>query len=168
MTKQGARMQAGTTTGISPCTIVAAGYSLPAVVREMTQACRAFELFSARHLRSFGLTQAQFVVLLALAGQAEMSFKQLSEQTFITKGSLTGIVDRIEEKGLALRVASQKDRRSSFVNLTEEGRATFSRVASNHFAFLHQAFCAFNAEELAGIEASFHRFRQLFNQPSGF
>jgi len=161
-------MQAGSTIGISPCSMAAVANSLPAVVREMTQACRAFELFAARHLRSFGLTPAQFVVLLALAGQAEMSFKQLSAQTFITKGSLTGIIDRIGKKGLVLRVASQKDRRSSFVNLTEEGRATFTRVAGNHFAYLRLAFCAFNADELAGIEASFHRFRQLFNQPSGF
>lgn len=139
---------------------------LPATAGEMTQAWHAFEQFASRHLRKQGLTPAQFSVLSALAAATTLSCKVLSEQTGITKGSLTGIIDRLEMNGLAQRVTSQEDRRSHLVNLTDEGRATFERVAGKHFAHLQQAFEGVDREELAQIEAGFRRFRQLINQAS--
>ena len=139
---------------------------LPSTVGEMTQAWQAFEQFASRHLRKQGLTPAQFSVLSALAAAPVLSCKALSERTCITKGSLTGIVDRLEQSGLAQRMTSQEDRRSHLVNLTDEGRATFERVAGKHFAHLQQAFEGVDRDELAEIEAGFRRFRQLINQVS--
>lgn len=139
---------------------------LPAAASEMTQAWHAFEQFASRHLRKQGLTPAQFSVLSALGAVKTLSCKALSEQTGITKGSLTGIIDRLEANGLAQRVTSQEDRRSHLVNLTDEGRATFERVAERHFAHLQQAFEGVDRDELANIEAGFRRFRQLINQAS--
>ncbi|RZI44430.1 MarR family transcriptional regulator [Herbaspirillum sp. HC18] len=139
---------------------------LPSAVSEMTQAWHAFEQFATRHLRSQGLTPAQFSVLSVLSTEATLSCKALGEQASITKGSLTGVVDRLEEKGLARRVTSLEDRRSSTVNLTDEGRATFERVASRHFAYLQQAFEGVDRAELAQIEAGLRRIRQLFNHAS--
>lgn len=160
------------TTPLTKCIETAdqAGLSrrMPAAVCEMTQAYHAFELFSSRQLRQLGLTTAQFAVLLALSIGSNLTCKALGEQTCITKGSLTGIIDRLEEKGLVKRGTSLQDRRSSSVNLTDKGRVTFERVANKHFAYLQQAFAAFRADELDRIEASFRRFRQLFNQPLSY
>lgn len=140
--------------------------SLPPAVREMTQAYHAFEQFSSRHIRQLGLTSAQFSVLLALSGGPTSSCKALCAQTSIAKGTLTGVIDRLVEKGLVQRGGGfEQDRRSSSVYLTDEGRATFERVADEHFACLQQAFAAFQSAELERIEASFRRFRQLFNLP---
>ncbi|HYD96981.1 MAG TPA: MarR family transcriptional regulator [Noviherbaspirillum sp.] len=139
---------------------------LPSMAREMTQAWHAFEQFATRQLREQGLTPAQFSVLSALAGEATLSCKALGEQASITKGSLTGVVDRLEQKGLARRMTSPQDRRSSTVNLTDEGRATFERVASTHFACLQKAFEGIDQAELAHIEAGLRRIRQLFNHAS--
>lgn len=150
----------------SPNPAVAAGSRcLPAVAREMTRAYHAFDQFSAGHIRRLGLTGPQFSVLLALSSGPTKSCKALCTQTAISKGSLTGVIDRLVEKGLVQRGDSAQDRRSSSVYLTDEGRVTFERVADQHFACLQQAFSAFTVDELQGIEASFRRFRQLFNQP---
>jgi MarR family 2-MHQ and catechol resistance regulon transcriptional repressor len=137
---------------------------LPSAVCEMTQAYHEFEQLSSRHIRRFGLTSAQFSVLLALSDGPTRSCKALCEQTAITKGTLTGVIDRLVEKRLVKRGDFAQDRRSSSVYLTDEGRATFERVADEHFACLQHAFAAFHADELKSIEASFRRFRQLFNQ----
>jgi len=61
-------------------------------------------------------------------------------------------------KGLVRRRASNQDRRSSLINLTDKGRVTFDRVSSNYFAYLQHAFVAISAEELASIEASLDVF----------
>lgn len=135
---------------------------MPPVVRELARTYHAFECFASRHLRGQGLTPAQFSVLQALYAGPALSFKQLGEQTLITKGSLTGVVDRLEQKGLARRVASRQDRRSSLVDLTDDGRVIFARAAGNHFAFLRQALAACDRAELASIEMDFRRFRQCF------
>lgn len=148
-----------TTSNASLCSTL----RLPSTVGEMTQAWHAFEQFASRHLRGLGLTPAQFSVLSALAAAPVLSCKALSERTGITKGSLTGIVDRLEQGGLARRVASREDRRSLLVHLTDEGRATFERVAGKHFAHLQQAFEGIDRNEIADIEAGFRRFRQLIN-----
>lgn len=138
---------------------------LPGAVREMTHAYQAFEQFSSGHIRQLGLTAPQFSVLLVLSSGPTNSCKALCAQTSISKGTLTGVIDRLVEKSLVRRGDSEQDRRSSSVYLTEQGRAIFERVADQHFARLRQAFAAFPTDELESIEASFRRFRQLFNQP---
>ena len=140
-------------------------HGLPTAVREMTRAYQAFEQFSSAHIRRLGLTSSQFSVLLALSGGPMSSCKALCTQTSIAKGTLTGVIDRLVEKSLVRRGDSEADRRSSSVCLTDQGRAAFERIAEQHFAHLRQAFAAFQTEELESIEASFRRFRQLFNQP---
>lgn len=142
-----------------------ASLNLPSAAAEMTQAWQAFEQFASRHLRRQGLTPPQFSVLSALAAAPALSCKCLGERAAISKGSLTGIIDRLEQNGLVRRAASSQDRRSSLVELTEEGRSTFERVAGKHFAHLQQAFDGIDREDLARIEAGLRRLRQLF-QPS--
>jgi len=132
----------------------------------MMQTYRTFELFSSRHIRTLGLTASQFSVLFALATGPTTSCKALGELAFITKGTLTGIIDRLESKGLVQRRASIQDRRSSLIDLTDEGRVIFARASSSYFAYLQRAFLAIGAEELASIEASFRRFRQLLKHTS--
>src|SRR5215467_889179 len=46
---------------------------------------------------------------------------EIAEATLITKGGITGILDRLEARGLVQREASRDDRRSIVIQLTEEG-----------------------------------------------
>lgn len=69
-----------------------------------------------------GPQRQQFWVLRALAeGPQRMS--DLAEQAQTSQASLTGIVDRLEERGLVERCRSSEDRRVVEVLLTEKGRS---------------------------------------------
>lgn len=69
-----------------------------------------------------GLHRQQFWVLESLlAGPRRMS--ELAECTSTSQTSLTGIIDRLEERGLVERSRSAEDRRVVQVALTELGRA---------------------------------------------
>jgi len=57
-------------------------------------------MYSSVHIRSLGLTPPQFDIVATLGNTPGMSPKELGEKTLITKGTLTGVVDRLEDKGL--------------------------------------------------------------------
>ncbi len=117
--------------------------SRPAVVpvlRELVRCYQAFERVSNAHIRLSGLTPPQFDIVATLGNTAGMTFKELGQRTLITKGTLTGVVDRLEERGLVRRVASACDGRSTLVRLTKSGEALFERTFAPHLAFLAPAF----------------------------
>ena len=89
---------------------------------------QGFERFSGDFVRQYGLTHAQFDIIATLGNTSGMSYKELGLKTLITKGTLTGVVDRLEQKGLVVRERCNKDKRSYFVRLSCEGEQVFHDV----------------------------------------
>lgn len=94
-------------------------------VRLLAECMQGFERFSGEHIRRCGLTPPQFDILATLGNTPGMSYKELGEKTLITKGTLTGIIERMEGRGLVTRSQSAEDKRSYFVRLTADGEALF-------------------------------------------
>jgi MarR family 2-MHQ and catechol resistance regulon transcriptional repressor len=128
-------------------------------LRLLAETYQAFERLSGRHVRELGLTPAQFDIVATLGNTAGMSFRTLGERTLITKGTLTGVVDRLEARGVVERVASDTDRRSVIVRLTPAGEGEFRRVFEPHIAHLARAFDGYDAAGLAALEAHLTRLR---------
>ncbi|NJD87962.1 MAG: MarR family transcriptional regulator [Betaproteobacteria bacterium] len=110
------------------------------VIRELARCYQAFQRASDAHIRLSGLTPPQFDIVVTLGNTDGMTFKELGSRTLITKGTLTGVVDRLEARGLVARAASPTDGRSTLVKLTPEGERLFQRVFEPHLAFLAPAF----------------------------
>jgi len=136
------------------------------VVRELARSFQEFESFSAGHIRTLGLTPSQFDIVATLGNTNGMNFRELGEKTLITKGTLTGVVDRLEAKNLVRRVASPNDGRSHTVQLTSGGEALFSRIFPAHVKHIGQAFVTFSQEDLDSLEASLHRLRMALTEAS--
>lgn len=109
------------------------------VIRELTRCYQAFERASDAHIRRMGLTPPQFDIVATLGNTPGMAFKELGSRTLITKGTLTGVVDRLAARGLVERAASPDDGRSTIVRLTVEGERVFREVFEPHLAFLAPA-----------------------------
>lgn len=129
-------------------------------LRELARCYQAFESFSARHIRGLGLTPAQFDIVATLGNTEGMSFKELGEKTLITKGTLTGVVDRLASQDLVRRVACTTDGRSQIVQLTAKGDDLFRRVFPEHVAHLRKAFERIDAEQLALTETALRNLRE--------
>jgi DNA-binding MarR family transcriptional regulator len=84
-----------------------------------------FYLLSNKRLQDdllrIGLTPPQFYVLATLGYTGGLPFNEIGAKMMVTVSNLTGIVDRLEEKGLALRERNSRDRRVVRVLLTAEG-----------------------------------------------
>ena len=133
-----------------------------AVLRELVRAYQAFSACDAEHLREFGLTTPQADVIFTLGNTQGMTFKEIGEQTLITKGTLTGVVDRLEEKGLLKRVASEDDRRRTIVVLTAKGEKVFEDVFPKHIKHLKARFDCLSKTELKEAEAVLKKIKYLF------
>jgi len=97
-------------------------------IRLLAEAFFEFEAFNRTYLRQFGLTSPQFDIIATLGNTSGMNFRDLGEKTLITKGTLTGVVDRLAAMGLVRRVAGQLDRRTMRVELTAKGEKMFEAV----------------------------------------
>jgi DNA-binding MarR family transcriptional regulator len=136
------------------------------VLYELVRAYQVFESYSAAHIRSLGLTAPQFDIIATLGNTDGMSFKDLGEKTLITKGTLTGVVDRLEGKDLVRRVASTSDGRSQIVQLTRAGEKLFSRVFPAHLSHLEQVFGNFSQKDLDSCEAVLQQLKEAFSAAS--
>jgi len=128
-------------------------------VRELARCYQAFEAYSSAHIRTLGLTPPQFDIVATLGNTEGMTFKELGEKTLITKGTLTGVVDRLAEKKLVRRVASATDGRSQIVQLTAKGEALFAKTFPEHIAYARRAFDSLDAAELEAIRLGIARLR---------
>ena len=134
---------------------------LPSLV-ELARCYQAFEVHSAVHLRALGLTPAQFDIIATLGNTRGMTPKDLGEKTLITKGTLTGVVDRLETKKLIRRVINSTDGRSQIVQLTVKGETLFTKVFPAHLAHVKRAFTGFKATDYAQVEAVLQQLREAF------
>ena len=76
---------------------------------------------SKRMVKRFGVTGPQALVLRALLHSGPMSSAALAKAIFVTPSNLTGIIDRLEQKGLVTRTRQATDRRVQLLALTETG-----------------------------------------------
>lgn len=73
-------------------------------------------------IRAIGLSIPQFDLLSTLTEQEGISQSELAERLYVTKGNVSGLVDRLVQAGLVERRAIVGDRRSYAMHLTPEGR----------------------------------------------
>ncbi len=128
-------------------------------VRLLAQCYQAFERLSGRHVRELGLTPAQFDIVATLGNLPGMTFRELGERTLITKGTLTGVVARLEARGVVERSANADDGRSSLVRLTREGQSLFESVFPAVVSRTARAFDHWSAADFDRLDAELLRLR---------
>ena len=76
----------------------------------------------AGELKALGLSIPQFDLLSTLTEREGVSQQELAQRLYVTKGNVSGLVDRLVEAGLVERRALAGDRRSHALHLTGQGR----------------------------------------------
>ena len=73
-------------------------------------------------LDEIGLTYTQYITMMAMWENEELSVKELGELLFLDSGTLTPVLKILEKKELLLRKRSQADERIVLVTLTKNGK----------------------------------------------
>jgi MarR family 2-MHQ and catechol resistance regulon transcriptional repressor len=99
------------------------------VMRNMAKAL--FESLE-RDIDSYGLDRETFQILEFLYNKGPHPIQKISDTFSIPSGSITYVVDKLENKGLVQRLPIPGDRRKTNVTLTGEGRSYFDNIFPKH------------------------------------
>lgn len=89
---------------------------------------RAVDLYSRYLTLRYNLTGPQLVCLRHLLRHGPMASGELARRISLSPATVTGIVDRLEKRGLVRRERSPDDKRRLCITLTETGLATARRM----------------------------------------
>ena len=131
-------------------------------LRSLVSTYQAFEHYSAPDVKALGLTMTQFDVIATLGNQPPMTCKELGEKTLVTKGTLTGVLERLQTKGILERKINPGDARSQMIGLTEKGQKLFEKVFPEHLKHLDRAFKNLSTEQLKQVEDSLNLLKNIF------
>lgn len=83
---------------------------------------QAGELFTKELNKEYQVSAPQLHCLLALSEQGPLHPSQIAKWIMVKSSTVTGIIDRLESKGLVSRLRNSPDRRVINIELTEEGK----------------------------------------------
>lgn len=75
------------------------------------------------HLDALDLTYTQYITMMVLWEEQEISVKQLGKRLYLDSGTLTPLLKSLEAKGCVTRARCKDDERVVLVRLTEQGKA---------------------------------------------
>ncbi|MDO4867321.1 MAG: MarR family transcriptional regulator [Clostridia bacterium] len=79
-------------------------------------------------LEALNLTYTQYIVMMVLWEQGDMTESELGHTLRLDSGTLTPLLKRLEKQGLIVRTHPQSRERKLFLSLTEKGMALRDRA----------------------------------------
>jgi DNA-binding MarR family transcriptional regulator len=96
-----------------------------------------------------GLPLSWYDVLLVLnaAPDRRLRMSELGEQAVLSRTRVSRVVAELEEAGLAIRYSDELDRRSSFAEITANGRSRLRQVAPTYLRGIHRHFAGYLTDD---------------------
>jgi DNA-binding MarR family transcriptional regulator len=83
---------------------------------------QAGELYTKELNKKYQISSPQLNCLLALHENGALPPSRIAKKILVNSSTVTGVIDRLEEKGLVQRVRNSPDRRVINIQLTDAGR----------------------------------------------
>ncbi|NIX76794.1 MarR family winged helix-turn-helix transcriptional regulator [Microvirga terricola] len=106
----------------------------------------------ATELKALGLSVPQFDLLSTLTEREGLSQQELAERLYVTKGNVSGLLDRMVEAGLVERRAIPGDRRSNSLHLTAKGRDLAEKGIALQKSYVERTLGSLPAADIADLE----------------
>ena len=113
-----------------------------------------------RHWLRGALSLVHLHVLTVLEADGPLAMSRLAEALDVSVASATGIVDRMEQRGLVERRREPDDRRVVLVHATDAGNAIFEDVATERRQHLRVLLDQMTDAELEGFLAGLRGMRR--------
>ena len=143
------------------------------IVGKIQVALREAKCIGSERIVRHGLSMTHFHLLVMLERHGDMSMSRLAELLDVSMSNATGLVDRLEERGLIERSRVPDDRRVVLVRVSEEGRRIMEEVDVLRSEFLQKVLGRLDARQLERVARSVEDVSTAFlaaleDEPEGF
>lgn len=108
---------------------------------------RALSERTGRDAVRHGLTLSEFAVLEALFHKGDLPIGDLGDRVLLTSGSMTYVVDKLEERHLVARRRCAEDLRVIYATITPAGRRLMASIFPSHAEVVRQATAGLTLDE---------------------
>jgi DNA-binding MarR family transcriptional regulator len=119
------------------------------------------QLAVGERLRAIGLSIPQCDVLTTLTEDEGVSQQELAKRLYVTKGNISGLLDRLEGAGLVERRSTAADRRQYAIFLTGRGRELAEKAIEVQRRWVGETFGRMPEKDLEALEALLVATRDL-------
>jgi DNA-binding MarR family transcriptional regulator len=118
------------------------------------------------YFRQYGITDAQFNVLIQLQYEKQQGLSQadLGRRLVVNKADMTGIIDRLEKAGLVGREDHPKDRRINIIKITRKGRDIVNRLEPGYFTGVKKVMSGISQNDMKTIMKGMEKIRENVRQ----
>ncbi|KKK38141.1 hypothetical protein WQ57_10005 [Mesobacillus campisalis] len=111
------------------------------------KAAKSVQERSKRDIESHGINPTEFMVLEVLYHKGKQTIQQIGQKILMTSGSMTYVIDKLENKGLIKRESCPNDRRATHVVITDKGISFMDEIFPKHENMIEQIFGVLSEEE---------------------
>jgi DNA-binding MarR family transcriptional regulator len=115
-------------------------------------------------LRAIGVSIPQCDVLATLSEEEGVSQQELAKRLYVTKGNISGLLDRLEQAGFVERRSIASDRRQYAIYLTETGRATAKKAIAVQHRWIASTIGRMPEADLESLEARLVMLRDIVRE----
>jgi DNA-binding MarR family transcriptional regulator len=121
------------------------------IIADFRAAMSELKCASSQRLLRHGISMAQLHILTSVQRRGEMTMSQLADILDVSLSSATGLVDRIEERGLLERARIAEDRRVVLIRLTPAGVQLLEEVDALTDEILRTVLRRLDRGQLIGV-----------------
>ncbi|NRD78681.1 MarR family transcriptional regulator [Bacillus sp. BRMEA1] len=113
----------------------------------LSRAYKAINEHVNKVIQANGLNPTEFAVLELLYHKGDQPLQQIGGKILLASGSITYVVDKLEQKGLLKRIACPKDRRVTYAQISDEGKQLIQDIFPDHAKQIDTLMSSLNDSE---------------------
>lgn len=117
-------------------------------------------------LKEIGLTHQQIMVIKLIAHNKKVNISELCEDMSLSKGTVSGIVTRLESLGYVKKIKLENDKRNTYVTFSNKGLEFAKEYKNKINESFDKVFKNLTEEEIKEVKSSLLKLRNKIKENS--
>lgn len=127
------------------------------VWRSVVDSWKRLQRDAEKNLMRVDLSFAELRILRVLREHGSSPMNRFCHETLLSQPTITGVVDKLEERGLVERVRNREDRREVLIAITQKGNSTLAKGEDLHKQFVEKSLSVLGDDDLTRLAALLKR-----------
>ncbi|NEY81637.1 MarR family transcriptional regulator [Bacillus sp. 3H-10] len=113
----------------------------------LSRAYKAMNEQVNKYIQMNDINPTEFAVLELLYHKGNQPLQQIGGKILLASGSITYVVDKLEQKGLLQRLACSQDRRVTYAQITDKGKQLIEKIFPEHEKHIYELMSVLTDDE---------------------